>query len=102
MTGKIGIGIGLAKKGLGLLGKVKNKVPKPSPVIKSWGHGGSKKAAWEIEANRKEMENINKNIKIMKNVGKGVVGTIAAATVAGKIKSNKLKKERAKKNKDKE
>ena len=82
--------LGIAKRGLGLLGK--KKISQPSEVIKNWGHGGSKKPDWEIKANKKEMEDINKKIKIVKKAAGAAGATVAGSAVYGVYRKNKKSK----------
>ena len=79
--------LGIAKRGLGLLGK--KKIAQPSKVIKNWGHGGSKKPDWEIKANKKEMEDINKKIKIVKKSAGAAGAAVAGSAVYGTFRKHK-------------
>ena len=60
-----------------------------------------KKPQWEKDAIKADVKQLDKNIKTIKKVVAGTVGTIGAAAVYGKVK-DKVKKSKKDKKKDKE
>ena len=92
---------GAAKRGLGILGKKmtgSHKIKKGSwQDLTRPKDPYSKKADWEIKAERKDMADIDRKITAIKNVSKGVVGAVAGSYAYGKWKRHT----RSKKKKDK-
>ena len=94
---------GIAKRGLGILGKKmtgSHKIKKGSiqdltrPKTQYDKKG---KADWEFKADREELADIDRKLNIVKNVSKGVVGAVGGSYAYGKWKRHK----RSKKKKDK-
>ena len=71
--------MGAAKKGFGILGKAKKFLNTDPKVIQK-------------PVKDPDVIKLNKQIKTLKNVGKGTVGAVIAASIAGKIKNKKGKK----------
>ena len=93
---------GIAKRGLGILGKKmtgSHKIKKGSwqDLTRPKDPYSRKKADWEFKADREELADIDRKLNIVKNVGKGVVGAVGGSYAYGKWKRHT----RSKKKKDK-
>ena len=92
---------GIAKRGLGILGKKmtgSHKIKKGSwQDLTRPKDPYSKQADWEIKAERKDMADIDRKITAIKNVSKIAVGAVGGSYAYGKWKRHT----RSKKKKDK-
>ena len=86
---------GAAKRGLGILGKKmtgSHKIKKGSwQDLDRPKNPHSKKADWEIKADRKDMARTDRRLTALKNIGKIGVGAAGGATIYNKVKSKKKK-----------
>jgi hypothetical protein len=86
---------GAAKRGLGILGKKmtgSHKIKKGSwQDLDRPKNPHSKKADWEIKADRKDMARTDRRLTLAKNIGKIGVGAAGGATIYNKTKSKKKK-----------
>ena len=87
---------GIAKRGLGLLGKKmtgSHKIKKGSwqDLDRPKDITNQNKKDWEIKAERKDMAQIDRRLTALKNIGKIGVGAAGGATIYNKTKSKKKK-----------
>ena len=92
---------GIAKRGLGILGKKmtgSHKIKKGSwQDLDRPKNPHSKKADWEIKADRKDMARTDRRLTLAKNIGKIGVGAAGGATIYNKTQPKVKKKKKDKK-----
>ena len=93
---------GLAKKGLGLLGKKmtgSHKIKKGSwqDLDRPRDITNEKKPDWELKAERKDMARTDRRLTALKNIGKIGVGAAGGATIYNKTQPKVKKKKKDKK-----
>ena len=95
--------LGIAKRGLGLLGKKltgSHKIKKGSwqDLKRPKDHiAEGKKKDWEFKADREDMASTDRKITAVKNIGKGTAAAVGGSYAYGKWQRHKRAKKKDKK-----